>query len=234
MAAARDTRWDDREAIVLLQDYYDQHGRTTYHLGDNSEFGEDAFTVASRRDKRWLPEAPTTTSSMSRSTDTAEKRFLLDAPSNVGHRGPLPGPWRLRTDRDAPTMTLSAFKAKVAELQAEVAAGDGSEEYRDCVYSKYYWPRRLRWRAENVGRKVLRHDYDLGSGLPSGSLIYEASVVGLPPDRVGRYWLEGENADLFTVETVGTPVPYTRVPYPSATPENRIRSYVDDSPTSCE
>ena len=227
LVAARDTRWDDSEAIVFLEDYYDQDGRTTYRLGLNTMFDEDAYTVASRRDKRWLPEAPTTTSSMSRSTDTAEKRFLLDAPSNVGAQGSLSRsvspPAQAAT---APTMTLSAFKAKVAELQAEVAAGDGSEEYRDCVYSKYYWPRRLRWRAENVGRKVLRHDYDLGSGLPSGSLIYEASVVGLPPDRVGRYWLEGENADLFTVETVGTPVPYTRVPYPSATPENRIRSYV--------
>ena len=222
MAAARDTRWDDREAIVLLQDYYDQHGRTTYHLGDNSEFGEDAFTVASRRDRRWLPEAATTTSGMSRSTDTAEKRFLLAAPSNAGTQGSssrsVAPPAQTES---APTITLSAFKAKVAELEAEVAAGDGSEEYRDCVYSKYSWPSRLRWRAENVGRKVFRYDYDLGSGLPSGSLIYEPSVVGLPPDRVGTYWLEGEDADLFTVETVGTPVPYT-----NAAQKDRIRSNV--------
>ena len=222
MAAARDTRWDEREAIVFLEDYYDQDGRTTYRLGLNTMFDEDAYTVASRRDKRWLPEAPTTTLSMSRSTDTAEKRFLLDAPSNAGtqessSRSVAP---RAQT-ATAPTITLSAFKAKVAELEAEVAAGDGSEEYRDCVYSKYSWATRLRWRAENVGRKVFRYDHDLGSGLPSGSLIYEDSVVGLPPDRVGRYWLEAEDADLFTVETVGTPVPYT-----SAAQKDRIRSYV--------
>ena len=33
MAAARDTRWDDREAIVFLLDYHAQNGRTTYLLG---------------------------------------------------------------------------------------------------------------------------------------------------------------------------------------------------------
>ena len=222
LVAARDTRWDNSEAIVFLEDYYDQDGRTTYRLGLNTMFDEDAYTVASRRDKRWLPEAPTTTLSMSRSTDTAEKRFLLDAPSNVGTQGSssrsVTPPAQTES---APTIALSAFKAKVAELEAEVAAGDGSEEYRDCVYSKYSWPRRLRWRAENSGRKVFRYDYDLGSGLPAGSAVYEGSVVGLPPDRVGRYWLEAEDADLFTVETVGTPVPYT-----NATPDNMIRSYV--------
>ena len=233
MAAARDTRWDDSEAIVFLEDYYDQDGRTTYRLGYTTLFDEDEYTVASRRDKRWLPEAPTTTLRMSRSTDTSAKRFLLDAPSNVGTQGSSSRSVAPPAQTEgAPTITLSAFKAKVAELGAEVAAGDGSEEYRDCVYSKYSWPSRLRWRAENVGRKVIRFDYDLGSGLPSGSLIYEDSVVGLPPDRVGTYWLEGEDADLFTVETVGTPVPYTNAAQKGS--DQVLCSHLDDSPASCE
>ena len=127
VVAARDTRWDNREAIVFLQSY-EQNQSPRYVIGRYSVL-EDDYTVASRHEKNWLPEAATTTSALSRSTDTAEKRFLLDAPSDVGATG-------LRSvgrTESAPTITLSAIKTSIAELEREIAAGDGSEEYLACV-----------------------------------------------------------------------------------------------------
>ena len=41
------------------------------------------------------------------------------------------------TITNAPTIALGELKQKIADLQAEVDAGDGSEEYRKCVYWKY-------------------------------------------------------------------------------------------------
>ena len=211
MVATRDTRWDDAEAIVLLLDYHDQDGRTTYLLGGHTVYGEDGYTVASRHNKSWLPEAATTTSSTSRSTNTAEKRFLLDAPSSASAQGLSPRsgsqPPRAQTE-SAPTITLGAFKAKVAELEAEVAAGDGSEDYRECVYWKYFRLRILRSDAENGRLAPMKTAYDLGSGLAAGGVVYEDFTGGLP-GRPGTYWLEGRDKDLFTVETTTDPIPST-------------------------
>ena len=122
MVATRDTRWDGREAIVFLGDYHAQNGRTTYLLGGHTVYGEDGYTVASRHLKTWLPEAATTTGTGARSTDAAEKRFLLDDPSSGGASGA-----QRASVETAPTITLSALKAKVAELRGEIDAGGGAQ-----------------------------------------------------------------------------------------------------------
>ena len=209
MVATRDTRWDDQEAIVFLGDYHAQNGRTTYLLGGHTVYGEDGYTVASRHLKTWLPEAATTTGTGARSTDAAQKRFLLDAPSDAGAQGSSSRSVAPPSQTgSAPTITLSAFKAKVAELEAEVAAGDGSEEYRNCVFLKYSRQRSLEWTAANGGLRPKATASDLGSGLPAGSFLYEASKAGVP-GRPGTYWLEGRDAGLFTVETTTDPIPST-------------------------
>ena len=206
MVATRDTRWDDQEAIVFLGDYHAQNGRTTYLLGGHTVYGEDGYTVASRHLKTWLPEAATTTVTGARSTDVAEKRFLLDAPSNVGAQGSSSRSVAPPSQTgSAPTITLSAFKARVAELAAEVAAGDGSDEYRNCVFWKYNNQRGLKWDAANGLLPHRTTAYDLGSGLPAGSFVYEAYNAGIP-GRPGTYWLEGSGKDLFTVETTTAPI----------------------------
>ena len=201
MVAARDTRWDEREAIVFLGDYHAQNGRTTYLFGGHTVYGEDGYTVASRHLKTWLPEAATTTVTGARSTDVAEKRFLLDAPSDAGAQGSS----SRSVSPPEPTITLGAFKAKVAELEAEVGAGDGSEEYWNCVFWKYNNQRGLKWDAANGLLPHRTTAYDLGSGLPAGSFVYEAYNAGIP-GRPGTYWLEGSGKDLFTVETTTDPI----------------------------
>ena len=199
MVATRDTRWDGREAIVFLGDYHAQNGRTTYLLGGHTVYGEDGYTVASRHLKTWLPEAATTTGTGARSTDAAEKRFLLDDPSSGGASGA-----QRASVETAPTITLSALKAKVAELRGEIdAGGGGSEEYRSCIARRYALDRRFRWEV-GQGKEPYRFETYVDSGMPAGS---QADKDGPSAPVASGYWLGGRDKDLFTVVTT-TPEGY--------------------------
>ena len=122
----RDTRWDNREAVVFLAKTLNwtrphstnQPGRYTLgYLGDG-RYPDDSYTIGSKS-KLWLPAAAATGGSA----------FLMDDPASVG-------------SGEVPTIALSALKAEIAAIQAEVAAGDGTEAYRRCVWLKYSWERR--------------------------------------------------------------------------------------------
>ena len=188
----RDTRWDDREAIVFLAGEAGEY-RLGYATLEGTS-GEDGFTVASRWDRRWLPEA-TATFSQGASRSSGDKRFLLDDPASSGAS---------RTQRasgasaTAPTITLSALKAKVAEVQSEIAAGDGSDEYRECVARRYALDRRWRWEIAQGGAQRKWYEGHIDSGLPAGSIVHSAPY-GAP--AASGYWMGGRDQDLFAVVT---------------------------------
>ena len=158
--AERDTRWDDREAIVFL--WTIQEGR--YWLGAHSFYGEDAYTIASRHSKRWLPEAQTG----SRARSSGSQRFLLNLET------PPTGSATASSGVAGETIALSALKAKIADIAAEVAAGDGSDEYRDCVAYKYWWERTV---AHHLGQggsyNFDPYEHSMDSGLATGTQVYQ-------------------------------------------------------------
>ena len=188
----RDTRWDDREAIVFLAGEAGEY-RLGYATLEGTS-GEDGFTVASRWDRRWLPEA-TATSPQGASRSSGDKRFLLDDPASSGAS---------RTQRasgasaTAPTITLSALKAKVAEVQSEVDAGDGSDEYQECVARRYALDRRWRWEIAQGGAQRKWYEGHIDSGLPVGSMA-DRDRIGAP--AASGYWMGGRDQDLFAVVT---------------------------------
>ncbi len=188
----RDTRWDDREAIVFLAGEAGEY-RLGYATLEGTS-GEDGFTVASRWDRRWLPEA-TATFSQGASRSSGDKRFLLDDPASSGAS---------RTQRasgasaTAPTITLSALKAKVAEVQSEVDAGDGSDEYQECVARRYALDRRWRWEIAQGGAQRKWYEGHIDSGLPVGSMA-DRDRIGAP--AASGYWMGGRDQDLFAVVT---------------------------------
>ena len=190
LLSGRDTRWDDREAIVFLVSK-----AWGYWLGYVNYAGDDGYTVASRWFKNWLPEAAAASGAAGQSGD---KRFLLDDPPSAGASGA-----RGASGATTPTITLSAFKTRVAELQREIAAGDGSEEYLACVRSKYAIDRRWRWRIDS-GQVIRGFSVHIDSGLAAGS-ITDITPFSVP---VGSgHWLGGADKDLFTVVTT-TPEGY--------------------------
>ena len=200
----RDTSWDHGEAIVFLYELSDGHALMLdfpkegyYSLGsvqtDHGDFYGDNYSIASIHSKQWLPEAPGALgASSSRSSGT--KRFLLDVPSSSGGSR-ASGASDLST-----TITLASLKAKIGEFDQEVAAGGGSQAYRECLYAKARAERRVEERTQGFKRPLFTHHKSVGSGLPAGTLLYPDDFTGdrtpRPPSRRVME-IRGEDADLF-------------------------------------
>ncbi len=210
----RDTQWDDREAIIFLID--DHPGlpgskqANRYWLGALSSGGwGDHYTIVSRTQKRWLPAASTgDTSEAIGASGTGGQRFLLDAPADAASTGGS------AQAESTPTITLTEMKAKVADIAQKVAAGGGSEAYRDCLYEGYRWEREVSYSKENYKRAFdegrdyfyIRHDQSIGSGLPTGTRAFTDPYGGVgetAPAGAGEFRLMSGAAALFTTKWPG-------------------------------
>ena len=182
IAAARDTRWDNHEAIVFLQNSEASLASTQqadrYYLAwggswNNYGVGDDGYSIASRHDKLWLPAAAAVDAPSQPSGD--QQRFLTD----VG---------------TTPMITLGEIKTRIAAVIAKLDAGDGSDEYLECVRRTYHYERRDSHDINAGGDGLVRKtpDHELDSGLAAPSMVYEESpVFGGLPDKKGRTWLDG-------------------------------------------
>ena len=196
----RNTGWDDRESIVFLRNndwiLISTQQSDRYFFGTQTNHG-DGYTIASGNSKRWLPAASAGGASGASGSD--QQRFLTDEPSGGSSRG-VSG-----ASAETPSMTLAELKARIAEIETEVKAGDGSEEYRQCLIAGYEWKRR-------VGHKEKRTiEYSFESGLRAGRWVYEdwrtyhtrEFSLADPEAPHPEYWLEGRDKDLFYIEHPG-------------------------------
>ena len=191
IAADRDARWDDREAIVLLQHTVtylpstQQAGR--FFLSGEHLVGvasDDYYSLASRGNKLWLPAEAATGAPSQPSGD--QQRFLTDVPPATG---------------TAPTITLGELKTRIAAVAAKLDAGDGSEEYRECLERTYSFEGKNQYRISTRGEGFLPRipDQELASGLAASSVVHEKLAYGGLPNIRAEVWLEGADADLFSV-----------------------------------
>ena len=193
----RDTRWDAREAIVFLHDdepYLPSTGQADRYLlwFLRNSYGQEIYTIASRYSKVWLPAAsdslPVPVDQARASSGAAPsggaQRFLLEEPPSGGG-AVLSGMARALSGNQgasqAATINLADMKTKIAELDAEVGEGDGSEEYRECVLVQilsgqetgYSLTSRKNAPDEGEGGYYYeRYDHALASGQATGSLFY--------------------------------------------------------------
>ena len=194
----RDARWDDREAIVFLRnppnyDYDHLVDQLDYYwLGEIAEVFENVpvrqVTVASVQDKAWLPSvAPD-----SQTRNPSGQSFFLDDPGSsiTGTRNDT-----ARTS-DAPSITLQGLKAKIGDVETDLAAG-GTQAYRDCITKLYTLER------EQAASRKYSEDVEAESGLPKGTSVFPelAPPVDTPEVSVlpngDKIWVEGPDADLF-------------------------------------
>ena len=202
IAAARDAQWDDREAIVFLRHSAtyltstQQAGR--FFLSGEREVGsvlDDYYSLASRGNKLWLPAAAAVGAPSQATGD--QKRFLTDVPPTEG---------------TAPTVTLGEIKTRIAAVTTKLDAGDGSEEYTECVQRTYRYEGMNSYRI-STGQEGFFYrtpDQDLDSGLATSNVVYELLALGALPDRRDELWLDGGDADLFRVElSEGVPHDYS-------------------------
>lgn len=100
----------------------------------------------------------------------------------------------------ADTISRSSLPGPFDQL---LVAGDGSEEYRECVQRTYQYEGIDRYRSQTRGKEFYYRipDQELNSGLAASSLVYEELDLGSLPDLRDKLWLDGGNADLFGVES---------------------------------
>ena len=204
----RDTQWDSREAIVFLEDAHPALPSTSradrYRLGAVSfhEPWEDYYTITSRWGKEWLPAAASAASGASGNSDT--QRFLLDAPAASGGASGVSG-----QSGSAPTITLADLKTKIAVNDREIAAGGGSEAYKDCLHLKLAWAREVQYRVDQRGGSYFytRSDASIDSGLAAGTRAftdpYTVGAPATPPAWAGDYPIIGGDAALFRTKWPG-------------------------------
>ena len=198
--SARDTQWEDREAIVFMAELSPRQTNRYFFGIIRTRYGEvDMYTLASRYAKKWLPS--TTEPSDGDSTgqqQTDEREYLLDVPGTSG------GSQSSRTPQSTPpTMSLTALKAEVAMIEAEIAAGDGTDAYKYCVYEKYKNQRVSDARLASYiasGQPMEARLFALGSGLAEGTRVNQR---GISYYSLTRGAIEGADSDLFEVNPVG-------------------------------
>ena len=189
--AARDAQWDDREAIVFLQDSEgalpstQQADRYYLEWGGSWTIPDDGYSIASLHNKLWLPATAAIGAPSQSSGD--QQSFLLDVPPDTG---------------TASTITLGEMKSRITAVADKLDAGDGSEEYVECVRLTYQYEGMDRYYIETgLDGAVLRTpDHELDSGLAASSVVYEGTAFGDLPDKKSRDWLDGGDANLFSVE----------------------------------
>ena len=212
--ADRDTQWDNREAILFLWDWdigapLSTEQTDRYTLGDirGGPGWWDYYTIASKWNKRWLPStaenSDTTPSQRSAGEQTGtERAYLLDVPT-----APITAPGSPAAQASAPTITLTALKAEVAKIAAEVAAGDGSAAYERCIYEKYSYLRREAYHSAATkaglepGERQVVYRFDIGSGLAKDTRVNPEQAINFFAGSSGS--LEGDDAGLFEVSTPG-------------------------------
>ena len=207
---SRDIQWDDREAIVFLRDGWilaSTQQADRYFFGTQSYQG-DGYTIASRFSKRWLPAA--SAGGASGTSGSGGQRFLTDEPPGGSSEG-VSG-----DSGQAPSMSLAELKTRIGAMESLVNAGDGSDEYRECLIAKYEWERDI----QHYNYVDQRYDYNFESGLPADRWVYEdwrtlntrEHFAANPQAPRPEYWLEGRDKDLFYVEHPG--VVFAKRPLP--------------------
>ena len=194
IAAARDAQWDDREAIVFLQNSQTYLTSTQqanrYYLTWQHEIDfDDKYSIASRHNKLWLPAAAVGATSQPTGD---QQRFLTDVPPAEG---------------TGPTITLGEIKARIGAVTTKLNAGDGTEEYTECVRETYYLERTDRYLEEiypdrvNTGSNISPpHTHQFNSGLSIGTVVYEIPEGSdITPSVPFEVWLDGGDSDLFSV-----------------------------------
>ena len=237
----RDTRWDAREAIVFLHDddpYLPSTGQADRYLlwFLRNTYGQEIYTIASPS-KMWLPAAsdslPVPVDQARASSGAAPsggaQRFLLEEPPSGGGAVLSRMARALSGDQgasQAATINLADMKTKIAELDAEVGEGDGSEEYRECVQFKYEWENNVSLRkeeraAQGEGYYYERYDHALASGQAAGSLFYTYELwqiwvidygETIPSKYASMFQLDGQDENLFDVEYPGEVSPERPLP----------------------
>ena len=200
----RDTRWDDRQAIVFLQQPVVGEPYLLGYIGwrrtsrsNGSVEVTNTVTVSDDERQAWLP-ATTSAGASTRGVTgrSPEQHFFLEDPGATTTATTRSAPRGAATSPSgtAPTISKSSLKAKIAEIENGIT----SDAYRECVLGKHRVVRYARYLEASGKRFGLTFEHDLRSGAAAGTeAIYPHRFMSRS-DSIGREWLVGPDKDLFT------------------------------------
>ena len=142
------------------------------------------ISLHNRSSELWLPDAGTAGTGDS-------QEFLLAAPE---------------PDIVTPIITLEELKGRIASINAELNAGDGSDAYRQCISWKHANERIERVRMSQPNYTAPYEptwDGSFASGQLAGSELYEYYhgyiVTEDGTETKPEFWIDGEDAVLFSI-----------------------------------
>ena len=184
MLESRDTQWDNRDAVIFL---VRQHSPLPVTNSDNVFYMSvidvidldsargDEYSIASKRNKIWLPEANRGASGQS----SSERWFLTDVPASAAEQSGPAGS-SAQTSQESPAIAQSALVKEINRVTAEMNA-DPRDGYAMCITFGYYLDREDAWagsQGEDFRPEYFLQD-ETGSGLPAGTgVISIDSFVG--------------------------------------------------------
>ena len=180
----RDTRWDNREALIFAEEPVGSSGQVTrYSFGPYGYI--EAYTLDSGN-RVWLPSA------MSGGTGSAspgDLRFLLEEPGGGGSSGGTSG------SGQPETVSVSEMKTVIAKLEKWQKDGEGVEGYLECIRTSFYVESRINGYKERGESLSSTYDFYLDSGLPARTVIEDGHPAN---GSIGRVWIEGRDEALFS------------------------------------
>ena len=208
----RDTLWDDREAVIFLQNPIGSPAESpgsgsnryvfsihtlgydrAHDLGTAyaiNEYYIDTYSIRSEKNKVWLPAtAASDTSSAVRSVETS---YYLEEP-------PSPGAGASSRSAGVSSITLPDLKTRVQAMVELLEQGAGVNGYRRCVEQKYAEERALQTLGlEGIWTEAI---LALSSGLPGGSEFNRAGMFGgAPGTKYSRFLFAGPDTHLFEID----------------------------------
>ena len=163
--AERDTRWDDREAIIFLQrpvgseGVSSQSGSSGYvfpiHRGGLRVGGYgsvydswtayaideeyvDTYSIRSGMNRVWLPSTSAPASGVSGASGSTEARYYLEEPPSLGAgvSGVSGVSGASGQSASVSSITLSDMKSHVKAMDDLLKQGEGVDGYRECLITK--------------------------------------------------------------------------------------------------
>ena len=196
MLAQRDTRWDNREALVFLRSSTATEETGFYEFASRfpgpTRLNDYAITSADNR--AWLP------ASVPSGDAASEPQYLTVAPFIAYHpqaRGAV-------AESDSPpessgvSISLSEIESLIEANMDMLSKGKGIPGYEECVKDMFEFDALYRYRAP-YPNSLERH---IPSGQPAGHRLWPTAGQYEESTVYARWWTTGPDADLFIFRIV--------------------------------
>ncbi len=194
----RNTAYDDRPGVLFLRGPLQQlpsgsrrsNSSNSFNFVLLNTFGQSSFAVSvDSMSRSWLPYSNVprdggTTKDDKSIRSTPDPEIITNKKVSVDTYG------EPSESEDPPSMSLSELKVRIGEIDAMIAAGNGTDEYLICLYYKLVRKDYYRYWTP------LPRENSLTAGLPAGTELRRSPDTLTSPDY-HAYYTSGPDSVLF-------------------------------------